>query len=260
MTGTLSPEVVVLGASGTVGAGVVAALLEAGSPVLAVGRDMHRLRELAVRYPDEPGLELQSGSVATERAGAALAVQLAGRVRPLRAVIDATAGPRPRSTRVLDAPAARLRRTLDQELLPHLVAARHLLPLLAGHRDAQFLLVGGPAGERAWSGYGLQSIASAATRMLINVLHEEARPLGVRVQLIGVDAPLQTPENAGQACPGWPRALEVGRCVVKQLINGRRRPGPLVPFLHDCKDPPGQTLFTSLVDPPWNLRGDPLPH
>ncbi|HBZ46639.1 MAG TPA: aklaviketone reductase, partial [Stenotrophomonas sp.] len=36
MNGTLAPEVLVLGGTGSVGQGIVAALLEAGSPVLVV--------------------------------------------------------------------------------------------------------------------------------------------------------------------------------------------------------------------------------
>lgn len=39
MNGMLTPEVLVLGGTGAVGQGVVGALLEAGSPVLVVGRD-----------------------------------------------------------------------------------------------------------------------------------------------------------------------------------------------------------------------------
>ncbi|WP_267126207.1 NmrA family NAD(P)-binding protein, partial [Xanthomonas sacchari] len=46
MSGMLAPEVLVLGGSGTVGQGVVQALLEAGSPVLAVARDRARLTAL----------------------------------------------------------------------------------------------------------------------------------------------------------------------------------------------------------------------
>ena len=41
MNGILTPEVLVLGGTGAVGQGVVGALLEAGSPVLVVGRSTH---------------------------------------------------------------------------------------------------------------------------------------------------------------------------------------------------------------------------
>ena len=54
----LTPGALVLGAGGNVGFGVVGALLEAGSPVLAVGREGPRMSALAEHFDDEPGLEL----------------------------------------------------------------------------------------------------------------------------------------------------------------------------------------------------------
>ena len=45
---SLTPGALVLGAGGNVGFGVVGALLDAGSPVLAVGRDGPRMSALAV--------------------------------------------------------------------------------------------------------------------------------------------------------------------------------------------------------------------
>ena len=58
MTGIRNPEALVLGAGGTVGFGVVGALLEVGSPVLAVGREGARMSALAQHFADEPGLTL----------------------------------------------------------------------------------------------------------------------------------------------------------------------------------------------------------
>ena len=54
------------GPSGRVCAGVVAALLEAGSPVLAAGRDRQRLHALAERHAEEPALETLAMPVAGE--------------------------------------------------------------------------------------------------------------------------------------------------------------------------------------------------
>ena len=68
---------------------------------------------------------------------------------------------------MLDHPAAFLRQTLDDDLLPHLAAARHLLPLLAqAGRTGTYVLIGGPGADRPWAGYGHRSIATAALRML----------------------------------------------------------------------------------------------
>ena len=66
MNGMLTPEVLVLGGTGAVGQGVVGALLEAGSPVLVVGRDPSRLAALHEQFADEPGLETLLGSLSDD--------------------------------------------------------------------------------------------------------------------------------------------------------------------------------------------------
>lgn len=218
MSGILAPEVLVLGASGRVGSGVVAALLEAGSPVLAVGRDASRLQRLAALHADEPALEVMVASVADEGVAADLARRLERRPQPLRAVVDATAGVR-RATRLLDQPASLLTASLEQEVLPHLAAARHLLPVLRRKGGNRYVLAGGPDARLGWAGYGHASVAVAATRMLAQVLHEEAQTLGVRVQMLSIDAPVWTAENSARACPGWHSALGVGRAVVSLLAT-----------------------------------------
>ena len=55
---TLTPGALVLGAGGNVGFGVVGALLEAGSPVLAVGREGPRMSALAEHFDDAQLIEL----------------------------------------------------------------------------------------------------------------------------------------------------------------------------------------------------------
>src|SRR3546814_1827854 len=75
--------------------------------------------------------------------------------------------------RLIDQPEEFLRRRLDEDLLPHLFAARHLLPLLAGHGHGGYVLIGGPGAEHPWAGYGHYSIGAAALRMLARVRSEE---------------------------------------------------------------------------------------
>ena len=94
--------------------------------------------------------------------------------------------------RLIDHPAEVLRRTLDEDLLPHLSAARHLIPLLAeAKRGGSYVIIGGPGSEAPWSNYGFRSVAAAALRMLACVLHDEARSLDVRVQMLLVAAPVR---------------------------------------------------------------------
>lgn len=219
MSGMLAPEVLVLGGTGSVGQGIVAALLEAGSPVLVVGRDPGRLAALHEQFADEPGLETLLGSLADDGSALALAGRIAGRPRPLAAVIDAMGGPYHRG-RVTDRSGDALLQALQADTMPHVHAGRRLLPLLRsdGH-PRRYVLVGSPAGFKPWAGHGETSITSAATRMYAQVLHQEAQALGVRAQMLEVCNPVCTPTNAANACIEWPSALLVGRRVVSLLDN-----------------------------------------
>ncbi|AKK67505.1 SDR family NAD(P)-dependent oxidoreductase [Xanthomonas translucens] len=219
MSGTLDPEVLVLGGTGNIGLGVVRALLEAGSPVLAVARDRGRLRALRDRYSDEPALDVLQGSVCNDATAATLAAAVDQRPRPLAGVVASLGSPL-RCGRLLDQPLTALRRRMEADLLPHLAAARHLLPLLAqAERGGRYILLGSPCALRAWAGHGESSVAAAAIRMLAQVLHEEAKPLGVRVQLLSLTHPVCRSEAGADACPEWFTTLSVGRAAVALLAD-----------------------------------------
>ena len=215
--------VVVLGATGGVGRGVVKAALASGRPVIAVARDKSGLQCLRGSFPDAD-LTIVPGSVSNDGDGERLARTLSKLGRPIDGVVAAVCGSAARG-RLLDHPAAFLRQTLDEDLLPHLAAARHLLPLLAqGGRTGTYVLIGGPGADRPWAGYGHRSIATAALRMLARVLHEEARTIGVRVQLLAIDSPVCTELNRANACEQWPSALSVGQRALA-LINALTEAG-----------------------------------
>lgn len=259
MKDSLTPGALVLGAGGTVGFGVVGALLEAGSPVLAVGREGPRMSALAEHFADEPGLELlYSGCIQSDRDAERLAARLRERPRPLRAVF-ASLGTPLQSGRLLDQPASLLMEKLEADLLPHLAAARHLLPLLAENSTgtAHYVMIGGPYAERGWSGYGHASVTGAAVRMLAQVLHEEAHRLGVRVQLLSVDKPICTPDNLVNACAEWPDALAVGRSAVSLLTRTGAAARPIVPYSPRDAVPPSTTLACDFEEALWAVAGVP---
>lgn len=211
----MSETLLVLGATGVVGRGIVAAAIEAGHRVIAVARGRDALDALR-RDHAGADVELVAGSVETEADAAALARRLRALDRPIAGVVAAVAGV-PRRGRILDHGGQdAMRAALDEDLLPHVAAARQLLPLMAeGGRGGTWLLIGGPAGALPWAGYGHRSIAAAAVRMLACVLHDEARCLGIRVQLLAVDAPVGRP--GAEACPQWPTATQIGRRAMALL-------------------------------------------
>ncbi|MCF7223678.1 SDR family NAD(P)-dependent oxidoreductase [Marilutibacter chinensis] len=226
-----SLPVVVLGASGGIGRGVVRAALDRGRPVIAVARDPDALDTLRPLAPKSM-LTLLPGSVADDVGGSQLAERLRRLDRPLAGVVACVCG-RSQAGRLLNQPAEQLRQRLDEDLLPHLAAARHLLPLLAERgRNSTYVLIGGPGGEHPWAGYGHRSVAAAALRMLTRVLHDEARAQGVRVQLLTVDSPVRTSARRQQCCPQWPSALAVGQQALALVDreNPSAIPAPIVRY------------------------------
>ena len=158
MRGIMKP-VLVLGATGVVGRGIVQAAVAQGRPVVAVARDADDLARLRASHPDA-GIAVVAGSVADDAASAALALALRNLGRPLAGVVAAIAGA-PVRGRLLDQPAASLCERVCSDVVPHLAAARALLPLLAdAGRGGSYVLIGGPGSELPWSGYGQRSVAA----------------------------------------------------------------------------------------------------
>jgi NAD(P)-dependent dehydrogenase (short-subunit alcohol dehydrogenase family) len=225
----MKPALLVLGATGGVGRGVVRAALDAGRPVIAVATGpkqgaMNALRELQQAHP-HADLATLAATVADERRAAALAQAVRRLDRPLDGVVAALCTDRERG-RLLDQPANELRGTLDAAVVAHLAAARHLLPLLAANgRSGGYILIDGPGGEHPWAGYGHRSVGAAALRMLARVLHDEARSLGVRLQMLSLDWPVRTDANARHACAQWPSATCIGQRALA-LIDRRDPAAP----------------------------------
>ncbi|TQU07434.1 SDR family NAD(P)-dependent oxidoreductase, partial [Xanthomonas perforans] len=130
MSGMVKSETAVIGGAGNVGMGIVSALLDAGMPTVVIGRDAAKLDALRAQHGHSPLLDIVQGSVADDASAQRLATELAQRHRPLGAVIASLGSP-PKAGRLVDRPVAALRRRLERDVLPHLAAARHLLPLLA---------------------------------------------------------------------------------------------------------------------------------
>lgn len=188
---------------------VAEAAIVSGRAVLAVADDAAALRALRADHP-RADLSTLVAPLADDADAAALAASIRSLGRPLQAVVAAIGG-QGACGRLVDQPEDVLRRTLDEDLLPHLVAARHLLPLLPSTDRVGYLMLGGPGAGYPWAGYGHRSIAAAALRMLARVLHEEARRAGVRVLLLSIDVP-------AAGCEGQPE-VQVGRAVLELLAR-----------------------------------------
>lgn len=228
--GTIKPTVVVLGAAGVVGQGTVRSAVAAGRRVVAVGDSRGELAVLRNLHPGAD-LALRAATISTDADAGRLAAALRRDDRPIEGVIDAMAAG-PGRGRLIDQPTDVLRKTLEADLLPHLSAARHLIPLLAEtKRGGSYVLIGGPGSEAAWLNYGCRSVAAAALRMLANVLHDEAQPLDVRVQMLLLETPIRGEACAAHQCPQWPNGDAIGERAL-QLIAREDDGKPARPFVY----------------------------
>lgn len=221
----------VLGATGLIGRSVVAATVEAQRPVIAVARDTGKLAALKAAFPGAD-ITLVANTIRDDLAGDRLARELRDSGRPLAGVVASICGS-PGRGRLLDQPVSSLSRELDEVVIPHLSAARHVLPFMAEYTLAgNYILIGGPGSEMPWAGYGPRSVTGAALRMLAQVLHDEARALGIRVQLLDISSPACTDQNLAHACARWPRADDIGRRALQLALRNETKLGahPVVPF------------------------------
>ena len=223
----MNGSVVVLGASGGIGRAIVSELIAAGHQVVAVARNREGLDALAERVAAPRQLTLLQGSVATDADAVRLVQQLRELRRRVATVIASVGGPI-EGGRLIGRPASFLLRTFDDNVVANFIAAKHLLPLLAeSGRDGLYLLLGSPAAECTWAGYGHLSVSAVALRMLIQVLREEIKELPVSVQQLQLGTPVRTEKNTKCACPDWIGADEVARRVV-DLIKNRKTAEPVV--------------------------------
>lgn len=223
----MKQAILILGATGVVGRGIVQAAVEAGWPVVAVARDPRELAQVKAAHACAD-ITVVLGSVTSDAESETLSKTLRELDRPLAGVVAAVSGHGGRG-RLLDQPTEALRCKLDADLLPHLAAARYLLPLLAeAGRGGSYVLIGGPGSELPWAGYGHRSVAGAALRMLARVLHDEARTLAVRVQLLSVDGPVCPESRRAQMSLHWPTAIEIGRSALVLIERANDEPARAV--------------------------------
>ena len=257
----MKPAVVVLEATSCIGRAVVEAAAESGRQVVAVGSNPAELAELKREYPKANPIAIR-GSLADESGAGAIAAQLRALGRPLAGIVVARKSELPRG-RVIEQSPESLRRVLDAEVLPHLAAARALVPLVAqGGRNASYVVIGGPGSEQPWAGYGLKSIAGASVSMLVRVLHDEARALGVRVQLLAVEKPARTGREGEHACAHWPSAVAVGRRALELVdqVDKREPATAVVRFELGELPPPLPARTTRSLPPrPSALAAAPAP-
>jgi len=205
-----------------VGLGIVAVLLAAGHRVIAVGRRQDALADLAGRH-QSPALTIVAGGVGSAAAAAALAAELAP-LKPDAVVVTVNgftgSGP------VFALGSDELERVMHENLSAQLLAAQHLIPVVAEGGD--YLGIGGGMAELVFPGNAAMSMAQAAQRALYAYLAKEGADRPVRIRELLLYSMITPGDLVIEDEPYRISAEEVGRHVEAVLNDPESFAGPIL--------------------------------
>jgi len=206
-------SVLVLGATGDVGRGVVAACLGRGWTVTAVARSGAALEELAAAH-DSPRLRLARGSIADGTGARALAESTV--VDGPLAVVNAISVPW-RPAPVLETEYSAAASYWEQYLGAHLAVIKAFVPLLGP--DSLLLGVGGGMADFAAVGNAVISMCQAAERMLYRTLALEVADAGPAVRELMIVSKVRGHSNRDTARAEWLSDVEIGERIADIIAD-----------------------------------------
>jgi NAD(P)-dependent dehydrogenase (short-subunit alcohol dehydrogenase family) len=217
-------RVLVIGAAGDVGRGVVAACLKRGWDTVAAGRTDSTLAEVTAQHND-PRLCAVTGSLDSEQAATELAdaVDLA-EVSAVVVTVSAAWTPQP----VADCDWDTIATTFERLLRPHINAAKVLVPRLSP--GAIYLAVGGGMADAVFPGMAPVSMVQAAQRNLIRAWYKESRHTGVHIRELMISAMVDGHSTRDKAGPDWLTDTEIGERAAQILADPESNRGPVLSF------------------------------
>jgi NAD(P)-dependent dehydrogenase (short-subunit alcohol dehydrogenase family) len=208
----------VVGAGGDVGRGIVAAALQSGRRVVAAGRDPAKLQDLG------GNIATVAGDISTEAGAARLWDEASAAFGGISdAVISVNAASRVQP--LADWGAGELGDVLGANVLTHFVAAKSFLPRMP--ESGMLIGIGGGTADFLFPGLAHVSIGQAALRMLYRGLAKERKAGGQLRELIVVSM-VAGQSNRASARPDWLTDAEVGRHVCAVLDEPDRFAKPVL--------------------------------
>lgn len=173
--------VMVTGATGGIGAALVATLVARGTHVLAVARDAGRLSALARAQP--AGAVTPFAADLTEAADRSALLAHVRMLAPSPSVL-VLAHARPAFGLFAAQDDAELEALVETNLIAPMQLIRGLLPILQGHPQAAVVAVGSTFGSLAFPGFSAYSASKFGLRGLMEGLRREYADTPVRFQYL----------------------------------------------------------------------------
>lgn len=208
----------IFGGTGGVGEGIVRSFLNEGATVVVPSRSQESLEKLR-GYLESAGNSLSEtlgdrfvpivGDLSQIESAESLRDEVLNKVGHLNAVVASINGRWNEDIPLTKTSLKDWKRMLDSNLTSHFIAARTFLPVL--QKGSSYTLIGGAAAEEAMPKYGLVCVPAAGQLMLTQVLIEEMKGSGVRINEVVLHSYIATRDRARDGHPEWITADEVGK-------------------------------------------------
>lgn len=232
-------RLLVVGASGDVGQGVVAAALQGGWQVVAAGRGQQRLDKLRDKHSSDR-LAIVAGDLGSEETALAMwsaATACFGAIDAVLVAVNAPNAARP----TLDWQSGELLDVLRDNVITHFVAAKTFIPRLG--EDGVYIGIGGGTADFVIPGMGQLSMAQAALRMMYRAIGRDYRGRGPAIRELIIVSMVNGESKRDKAAPDWVTDVEVGQHVCAIVTDPARFPGPILAL--KSRDQIGQSEVAS---------------
>ncbi|CAL8293183.1 unnamed protein product [Boreogadus saida] len=205
--------VLALGGAGTVGSGIVKALLDKGFKVAVISRDNSRLERLRsfVSASRKDNLTTIVGDVGTEEGVEAAKQSVLKAVGKVTDIISSLGfswwqGGPPHTQSLKD-----LQWVIDTLLLSTFVSWKAFFPLVRDDPKCSYTFITGGAGEKLlMPGTGFLTLGAASTLSFCQVLREEYPEVACKLNQVKINTGVAPPERMA---PGFLNHLELGEGV-----------------------------------------------
>ena len=215
-------KVLIIGATGDVGQGLVFAAAERGWQVAAAGRHADTVQAIASQYPAGQVVPV-TGSLNDPAAAGALLAAAHAALGGLDAVVVSVNGPK--ETRVLlEWKPGALLKTLEANVISHFNALGAALKVLGP--QGVFIGIGGGMADFIVAKNGHVAIAQAALRNLYRSAAKENR--GSLIRELQVAAMVDGASTRAIADDTWLKAEQIGRHACAMIERPAEFPGPVV--------------------------------
>nr|XP_057931877.1 uncharacterized protein si:dkey-238o13.4 isoform X1 [Doryrhamphus excisus] len=212
--------VLVLGGAGTVGSGIVQALLDKGSKVAVISRDNNRLERLRSSLSPNTKHHLVTivGDVGSEEGAEKAKEVLLQKVGKVTDVVSSLGfswwqGGPPHTQTLKD-----LHWVIESLLFSTFVSWKAFFPLVRDDANCSYTFITGGAGEKLlMPGTGFLTVGAASALAFCQVLREEYPDLSCKLYQVIINTGVATPDRL---TPGYLNHMDLGEAVAK-LVEGQ---------------------------------------